>query len=118
MWVLVLQRIALDFFLDIVYFPVWWYTAGAKQIFLKCGRAIQQTNRQMAPGLWLKNLFVPMFGQTDWQGRLMSVFMRFVNVIGRSIGLFVWSIFILLLFFLWLLFPLVVSLMFFSALFA
>lgn len=60
----------------------------------------------MAPGLWLKNIFVPMYGQTDWQGRIMSFFMRFVNVVGRGIGLAIYSVVIILLFFLWLAFPL------------
>jgi hypothetical protein len=26
-------------------------------------------NAQFAPGLWFLNIFVPMFGQYDWQGR-------------------------------------------------
>jgi hypothetical protein len=118
MWILVLQRIGLDLFLDIVYFPVWWYTGGAKQVFLKCIAMIRNTNQRMAPGLWLKNLFVPMFGQTDWQGRIMSVFIRFINFVVRFIGLFIWSLIILALFFVWLLVPVVIFIMFFSALFA
>jgi hypothetical protein len=30
-----------------------------------------------------------MFGQHDWQSRLISVFMRLVQIIGRSIGLMI-----------------------------
>ncbi len=116
MWILVLQRIALDFALDVLYFPVWWYTAGAKNVFIACGKSIQTANRNMAPGLWLKNLFVPMFGQTDWQGRIMSVFMRLVNVIGRGIALFFWSVVVVLLFFVWLFIPVGIITMFLSAL--
>ena len=33
---------------------------------------------------WAKNIFVPMFGRYDWQSRIISVFMRFVNVVGRG----------------------------------
>lgn len=116
MLLLIIQRILLDFLLDIVYFPLWWYTKGAKQVLLGCVHWIQQTNTTMAPGLWLKNLFVPMYGQTDWQGRLMSVFMRFVNVIGRSIALSVYSIVITALFVLWLAFPLLLGGMILSSL--
>ena len=41
----------------------------------------------MAISVWIKNIFVPMFGQNDWQSRLISIFMRSVQIVGRSIGL-------------------------------
>ena len=33
--------------------------------------------------IWLKNFFVPMYGQTDLAGRLVSVWMRCVVLVGR-----------------------------------
>ncbi len=105
MWVLVLQRIAVEFVFDVVYFPLWWYTSGLKRVGLGCLRLMQQANMNLAPGLWLRNIFVPMFGQTDWQGRLTSVFMRAINVIGRGIALVVATIFIIHLFLFWLALP-------------
>jgi len=38
----------------------------------------------------VRHIFTPMYGQTDFEGRLMSVFMRIVNIIGRTFALFVW----------------------------
>ncbi|MBH41749.1 MAG: hypothetical protein CL685_03475 [Candidatus Magasanikbacteria bacterium] len=108
MWLLVLQRIFLDFLLHIVYFPVWWFTVGAKQTLFSCFHKIQQVNTSLAPGLWLKNMFVPMYGQTDFQGRLLSILMRFVNTVFRSIALLFSIFFILLFFVIWLVFPLFV----------
>jgi hypothetical protein len=105
MWILVLQRMVLEFLLDIVYFPMWWYTGGAKHAFLFCVGLFKEANSFLAPGLWLKNIFVPMFGQYDWQGRIMSFFMRVVNVIFRAIALIVWSFGICVLFFVWFAFP-------------
>lgn len=102
----IIQRLSIEFVLNLIFFPIWWYSKGAKKVLLGCLHWIQSTNQQMAPGLWLKNIFVPMYGQTDWQGRLMSFFMRFVNVIGRSIGLVIYSVVILAVFILWLAFPL------------
>lgn len=116
MWILVLQRMALEFVLDLVYFPLWWYTGGVKHAGKFCIGLIQDANMIMAPGLWLKNMFVPMFGQTDLQGRLMSIFMRFVNFVGRSIGLLIWSIVVLFIFILWLVFPLFVVYMMINSL--
>ncbi len=63
----------------------------------------------MSPGLWLKNIFVPMFGQYDWQGRLVSFFMRLVQVVVRSVALVFWLIACLVLFVLWLALPVVVA---------
>lgn len=105
MWILVVQRITLEFILDIIYFPVWWFTAGARHAFIFCIGLVKEANSMMAPGLWLKNIFVPMFGQWDFQGRLVSFFMRLGNVIIRSIALFIWVIVVIFIFFLWILFP-------------
>ncbi|MFA7314452.1 MAG: hypothetical protein WC025_00790 [Candidatus Magasanikbacteria bacterium] len=66
---------------------------------------IKEVNAMMSPGLWLKNIFVPMFGQYDFQGRLVSVFVRFLNIIFRTIGLLVWVILVIVLFFIWILLP-------------
>ncbi len=106
--VLIFQRMLIELVLDIVYFPIWWYTAGARHALLFCVGLVRQGNMQMAPGLWLKNIFVPMFGQYDWQGRIVSFMMRFFNVIFRSIGLFVWTLVCFVLFVLGVIFPMFV----------
>lgn len=112
-WALLAQRIFLDFVLHIFYFPVWWYTHGSKKALLGCIASVRNVNRQFAPGLWAKNLFVPMFGQQDWQGRLMSIFMRFFNIIFRSIFLAVWTGLVFLGFMFWVALPLLITWMFF-----
>jgi len=111
MWSLVLQKMLIEFVLDILYFPLWWYGEGAKKVFMGCINLIREGNMMMSPGLWLKNIFVPMFGQTDLQGRLVSFLMRFFNVVFRSIGLVIWIVFSLLLFLLWVVFPMFVLFM-------
>lgn len=116
MWIIVLQRITLEFVLDIIYFPLWWYTAGAKRVFLGCIHLFQSSNSYLAPGLWLKNIFVPMYAQYDIQGRLVSFLVRLGNVIVRSIGLLFTLASIVILFFLWILFPVTVIYMFVNSL--
>lgn len=108
-WVLIVQRILLDLVLHVFLFPLWWYTSGAKKVLFGCMNLIQHANRQFAPGLWAKNLFVPMFGQRDWQGRIMSFFMRLVNIIFRSLILALWTFFVSLLFLLWILIPFLIT---------
>ena len=116
MWRLVFQRLTLEFFLDLLYFPIWWYTKGIAHQLRVCSDLFKDGNRALAPGLWLRNIFVPMFGQYDWQGRIVSVFMRFVNVIGRAIALFLWLLVAIAVFFLWILFPVFVGYMLFVSL--
>lgn len=91
--------------MDLVYFPVWWYTAGFVRVLKGARGMIAGVNQQFAPGLWIRNLFVPMFGQTDWQGRLMSVFMRLANFVARSLALVVWSLIVVGLVILWIVLP-------------
>lgn len=111
MWPLILQRLAMEFFFDVLWFPVWWYTNGLKRVVLACGHTVQDANMTLAPGIWLKNIFVPMYGQSDWQGRIMSVFMRIVNIIGRGFALGVCLFFMFALILTWMAFPLFVVLM-------
>ena len=98
----------LELVLDIFYFPIWWYSDGARGVFVFCLNMIKDVNAMMSPGLWLKNIFVPMFGQYDLQGRLVSILMRFFNVIFRTIGLLIWVVLMLVLFFVWVLLPMMV----------
>ena len=117
MFLLILQKLTIEFFFDLVYFPIWWYTGGVKNMFFYCKDLVSRGNISLSPGLCLKNIFVPMFGQHDLQGRLVSFFMRFVNVIGRTIALLFWILVVFILFILWLVFPLFVVYMLIMSLF-
>src|SRR3989339_1135624 len=94
-----------DIVFDILSWPVWWYTSGAVNAIKKMGRVISQGNQELSLSVWTKNLFTPMFGQYDWQGRIISFFMRFIQVCLRSIALFIWLLVCVVLFFVWLSLP-------------
>lgn len=106
MWLLIAQRLVFDWLLDAIYFPIWWYSAGAKRVLFGCWYLFQDENYRLAPLLWLKNLFVPMFNQHDLQGRFMSIFIRFINIIFRMLFLIILMMVLILWFLLWLVFPL------------
>ena len=108
MGILILQRLFLEVILDVFYFPLWWYSKGAWYAMRSCFGLLKQGNANLAPGLWLANLFVPMFGQFDIQGRIISFFMRLVQIVARTIALVVWLLFCLVLFVVWLVLPLAV----------
>lgn len=105
--ILSLRFIAVDIFFDILLWPVWWYTKGASRAFLFCLKTIHRQAEQMGYGIWLKNIFIPMYGQRDLQGRLISFLIRFSIIIFKSVFLLFWSLFIFLGFLLWELFPLI-----------
>lgn len=106
MWALVLQRITLRFFFDIFYFPIWWYTKGLLHGFSFFRSAVREGNSNLVPWLWLRNIFVPMYGQYDWQGRIMSFLVRSANVLVRSIGLAIWVLVMFLILLIWIALPL------------
>lgn len=105
MWLLVVERLVMDFFLHLVYFPLWWYTAGALYVGRRLWEWIRIVNEYLAPGLWIRHLFVPMFGQHDWQGRIVSFFLRLMNSIVRSIALCIWLLVVCIIYIAWFIVP-------------
>jgi len=114
MWILVLQRLTIEALLDILYFPIWWYTGGLWHALLFCVDVLKEGNRNFAPGLWLQNIFVPMYGQYDWQGRIISFFMRAAQILARTVGLIIWLFVCIIFFLVWLVLPIVVVVGIFS----
>ncbi len=94
----------------IVLFPVWWYTRG----LVKMGSGVLDfwtaERSSLAIGVWIKNIFTPMYGTHDIAGRLISFFMRIVQIIGRTIVLLIWTVLLLLFFVAYLVFPAFVAL--------
>ena len=81
------------FFIDLIggvlRWPFWWYTQGLLFI-LKGGRSwIMNYVKTLGLRVWIKNLFVPMYGMRDWQSRIISFFMRFAQIIFRAIGVLI-----------------------------
>jgi len=74
---------------SILRFPFWWYTEGLVEAARWCGRGLRYRWESAGLAVWLANFFVPMYGQHDLAGRLVSVVMRFVVLIGRLAGLVV-----------------------------
>lgn len=112
------QKLFVDALLDVLFFPVWWYADGLKRLSIYLLRAFQHADVRLAPGLWLKNIFVPMFGQYDWQGRLMSIFMRIVNVFFRGFALLMYALVLIFIILFWITIPIIIGTLFTLSLFA
>lgn len=98
----------LDLLAEILYFPVWWYTAGFFNILLNFANNLRQAQKNLGLGLLFRYMFQPMFGQYDRAGRVISFFMRLVIVTYKSILFVVQFIFYLAVVVFWLVLPLVV----------
>ncbi|MFA5155503.1 MAG: hypothetical protein WC453_03650 [Patescibacteria group bacterium] len=91
---------------EILYFPVWWYTVGFGRLVKGAWRFWRNQEQILGFSVWLKNLFVPMYGQRDFAGRLISFVIRLVQVIFRGVILLAWLAALLVLFLSWLALPL------------
>jgi hypothetical protein len=105
-------RIVRDLTLDLLYFPIWWYSTGLMERVNGAADLITGASRSLQIGLWIRNIFVPMYGAYDWQSRIISVFMRTVQIIGRVIALVFWIVFAFVLFALYVFGPLALVLLF------
>lgn len=88
-----------------LYFPLWWYSKGFLRMLKGVGRLISDFNLTLGFSIWLKNIFVPMFGQRDLPGRLISFFLRLFNVIFRGFALVFLVSLTLVFVFIWLVLP-------------
>lgn len=91
-----------------LYFPLWWYSLGFFNFLKRIYFFWLERAYALGVWVWLKNIFVPMYGQSDTAGRLISFGIRVVQIIFRTIVLFLWLFLCLLLIFLWLAMPLLI----------
>lgn len=108
MYLIIVQRLILEALADFLYFPVWWYSFGLIRAGKWAAQLLSQGNQRLAPGLWLKNLFVPMYGQHDLEGRLISFVMRLIQLFFRAIAVLLWFIICMLLWLMWLVVPVII----------
>ncbi|MCE9586065.1 hypothetical protein K8R04_01960 [Candidatus Uhrbacteria bacterium] len=102
---------------SIIRFPFWWYTEGLIEAARWCARGLRFRWESAGISVWVKNFFVPMYGQYDIAGRLVSVVMRFFVLIGRLIGLVFEAIGYALLLTTWVILPVASLILFVDALF-
>ncbi len=110
-------KIIISLLLEIIYFPVWWYSVGFYRLLKNVGKFWRDQEKVLGFSVWAKNIFVPMYGQYDWAGRLISFLVRLVQVIVRGLALLVWLFLGIALIVAWLAMPvLIVIALFFQIL--
>ena len=99
------KNIFIEILVDFLYWPIWWYSKGFFKILLMSFRQIFYQYEYLGLGVWVKNIFTPMYGMYDWESRIISFLVRFAEIIGRSILLILWSFFIFCGVLVWLILP-------------
>lgn len=99
------SEIIFGFIFKILYFPIWWYGPGTVKKTKKCLYFLKDREESLGLFIWLKNILVPMYGQEDFAGRLISFFVRFFQVLFRSLVMLFWLIYAFIKLLLWLFFP-------------
>ncbi len=100
-------RLFFDTLVDAAYAPIWWYTSGARWIISRLFSSIRAMWVETNIAIWIKNLFVPMYGQRDAWSRGISIGLRFLTILAKLIQVFAWSIGALIIFCVWLAAPLI-----------
>lgn len=90
---------------DVLFFPIWWYTRGLLELLEKLMQMVIDRERSLALSVWIKNILKPMYGQYDWQGVMISIFMRIVQIIFRTFVLLIWVLIAFLIFMAWNILP-------------
>lgn len=93
---------------DILFFPIWWYTRGLFNVVNSQINFIKNRQKALALLVWVKNIFKPMYGQNDWQGILISIFIRLIQIIFRSLMLFFWVLIAIFAVLVWIALPIFV----------
>ncbi|MBU4369246.1 hypothetical protein KKG58_00605 [Patescibacteria group bacterium] len=105
--ILLFKSIFWDTLTNVLYFPVWWYTIGAKKRFLGLINGVSSLFRNLALKLMFTHLFKPMFGERSISGRIISFFMRLIILIWRSFLFLLGTISFFVLFALWMILPII-----------
>ncbi|HTX87274.1 MAG TPA: hypothetical protein VMC41_04400 [Candidatus Nanoarchaeia archaeon] len=103
-----LSGIFTDLGKDIIFFPFWWYSIGLAKTVKNLAGFVADKEKSLALFIWIKNIFVPMYGQRDIQGAIISFFIRLVQIIFRGIILLFWIIVALAAFWIWFLAPILI----------
>jgi len=90
----------------VLYFPIWWYSKGFIRVIKGGVNWIKDFEQTLGFMIWVKNLFVPMFGQRDIQGRIISFFLRLFQIIIKGIVLLIFSLLVVIVIIAWLIIPL------------
>jgi hypothetical protein len=100
--------VLIDEIKTVLYFPIWWYSRGLLEMIKRAEGFIIDVEQVLGFWVWVKNLFVPMFGQRDFSGRVISFFLRLFQIFVKGLVLVLVIVMVIVLVIVWLLLPIFV----------
>jgi hypothetical protein len=88
--------------------PIWWYTTGFVWFLKTNSRFIRGQARILHLGVWIRYLFVPMFGAKDRASRIISFFIRIFEIIIRGLVLLIFCLLSFIVIIIYLLIPILI----------
>lgn len=101
-WVLI------DQIKTLLYFPIWWYSKGFIEMLKRSEIFIADMEQTLGFLIWVRNLFVPMFGQHDFAGRAISFVLRLFQIFVKGLVLVMVIVVVIVIDIVWLLLPILV----------
>lgn len=93
------------FLKDVLFFPVWWYSFGVRNVFNWALKSSANLARRLAFVILLRNLFRPLYGDYSKVGLVIGFIFRIVYFVIISIVQLIGMAFLFLLVLLWLALP-------------
>lgn len=103
----IIKSVFFETILNILYFPVWWYSVGLKKRVIGFIQGTGNLARNLALKLMFTHIFKPMFGERSRSGRIISFFMRLILLIWRLFLFVLGTLGQLILLIIWIILPVV-----------
>lgn len=79
-----------ELILDVIYFPVWWYTKGLKKAGVFFMDEVADWANRLSLKILFKNMLKPMYGDYSRSGRIISFFMRIIVFGFKLVLMVIW----------------------------
>ena len=112
-----LSKISVKIILDIAFFPLWWYSTGLLRFLGDVKVFLNERWMIIGAGVWLKNIFTPMYGQSDIVSRLISFVIRLIQVIVRFFIFLIFLVLAMIAVALWIFLPIAIVYLIFQKIF-
>lgn len=104
--------LARDLVLDVVRFPLWWYTTGVARAARFAWGEVREWSQRLSLVILFRNLLKPMYGDYSRSGRIISLFLRLLVFAVKLVVMVIWIGAVTVLFLVWLAVPIGVGWLF------
>ncbi|MBI3963796.1 MAG: hypothetical protein HY341_02240 [Candidatus Kerfeldbacteria bacterium] len=98
-----LRFIAVDLVWEFLYLPIWWYTRGVMRMARYVRDQVADLVDSLGFLILVRNFTKPMFGDYTRSGKIISFFIRLIQIVIYAVIIAVWCVVLAIVFVGWLL---------------